>query len=204
MQWDEIPDVYQLYHAHGQDFPAARHARFTIRVPYANYGTLILGGGGAEGGNLASPTVEVPLDNPHLLANTSEGAQVHGLQISIDQVDSPKINVRRLNRVSRVYVAAMPTVSAIGLAAFVVQWLTLAIRRRANLMLVLSSGLLIAIGIRLLLLAYISVTSWVDQSVVKMSPVFPMLILFCGISMAGAGQTWRFWRPARSAEGETP
>jgi hypothetical protein len=195
IQWMDSQDVYNLYHAHGLDIPVAKHARFMIRVPYTNTGTLVVG-------SANSTAMQVPLDVPRLVADTAAEAEVHGPQVSTEQLSFPTENIHPTNRIARVYIAAMPVLSAVGMVGFCLQWLAL-IRRRANLLLVITTGLMMAIAVRLLLLAYISATSWIDESVVKFSPLFPLLILFIGVSIVGAFQTWWPWPRPRITAGVT-
>jgi hypothetical protein len=57
-----------------------------------------------------------------------------------------------------------------------------------------SSALVLAIGVRLVLLAYIDATSFPALNARYMAPLTPLLLLFCGVSLAGAARAAAAWR----------
>jgi hypothetical protein len=93
--------------------------------------------------------------------------------------------LRALGAVGRAYRVLFPLCVLLGSACYVLS-LTKALRRRqGDFLLFVGTALLVAVVSRLLLLAYMDATVWPTIRPLYCSPVYPLLLLFCGVAVAG-------------------
>ncbi|MSR63321.1 MAG: hypothetical protein EXS08_12840 [Planctomycetes bacterium] len=101
-----------------------------------------------------------------------------------------------------VFQRATPLLVLAAVAAWGLQCAAVLRGRRSPLLLV-SGALLLALVVRLALLVYIQATSF-DAFIPRyMAPLGPLLLLFCGVSLAGAAQALAVWRRPAGVAGHT-
>jgi hypothetical protein len=97
------------------------------------------------------------------------------------------VRVDLLEVLGPVFQRGVPLLVLVAAAAWGLAWWALfSGQRDVWPLLLVSSALVLAIGVRLVLLAYIDATSFPALNARYMAPLTPLLLLFCGVSLAGA------------------
>jgi hypothetical protein len=92
---------------------------------------------------------------------------------------------RVLAALGSVYQLLLPLCAALGLACYAWSWAQALRRKRVDFLLFVGAALLAAVLSRLLLLSYMDATVWPAINILYCSPIYPVLILFCGVAVAG-------------------
>ncbi len=177
------PDVYEYYLARGEDIPAAHNCRFEITTPcYPDCSLVIDSSGGIS--------EKIPLDG------SVQGQRGKRLSFWFDNLsfapDIPsystgadKIKVKILDIIGKCYQALMPAITLFSLAGYLI-WTIFLLRRRLALQFwIITTAVLAAIGARLMLLSIIQVTLFNGINPRYLQPLYPLLILFQFLSLAG-------------------
>lgn len=100
------------------------------------------------------------------------------------RLDQMKLAI--MHPIASLYTRGMPLISALALAAFFIVAIVELRRRTLSVATVFGAALLGAALLRVVLLAWIDVTSFQALELHYMSPAHPLLLVFCGLSLSMA------------------
>lgn len=111
-----------------------------------------------------------------------------------NQVDAVKIKI--LQSIAQIYWVTVPWWFYLALLLYLVAMVRLVIVRQVTFILILNTAIFCAILVRLLILAYIDVTSFPGLIHHYLAPLYPLLLTFIGLAIVDATQLskWPFWR----------
>lgn len=95
---------------------------------------------------------------------------------------------RVLARILDAYRLAGPIASGVGLLAYLVAAIMVPVKRRASLLFLTNTALLIAISARIVLLSVLDITSFGGINVLYLAPAYPLLLAFVPLSVFEAGR----------------
>jgi hypothetical protein len=96
-----------------------------------------------------------------------------------------------LSRVGAIYQAVMPIVSGLCLTAYLFMLIVPRLRRRSAFV-AINAVLLSMLFARLTLLGYMDVSSFRVINANYLSPLYPLLLAFCGLVAVDVMYAWRF------------
>ncbi len=123
---------------------------------------------------------------------SGRSAMARGWLVSTDvipprQAQLEELKLSLLEKVTAAYQLTMPYLTMATLAAMGVWWFQSIRSRRFTTLGLIATGIAAAIGMRLLILAVIDVTSFYAVHVAYMSPLYPLALLGCGLFAADVG-----------------
>ena len=177
-------DVYQNFLSRGKDFPNARNARFEITTSCV------------EGCSLHIRTGD-HLDEPILLDGIQVGETpefrfaLESLNYTDDASQSKKDNIKILilGRIGEAYQMTVPFLLMLALIGFIISTVNILKTRAVRKVWLINAALLIAVGIRLLLLSIIDVTSFPGINTSYLSPACPLLLTFMLLALFVKSET---------------
>ncbi len=193
-RFSSSPDVEQLFLRANRNIASAKNAHFEARGYCIHPCVLRISD---EAGTLA----DIPLKQGPT-AWLSDPLWVYLDEVSIDaipvrQTELEELKLSLLEKVTAAYQLTMPYLTMATLAAMGVWWFQSIRSRRFTAPGLVATSIAAAIGMRLLILAVIDVTSFYAVHVAYMSPLYPLWLLCCGLFAADAGQ--RLYDRARPA-----
>jgi hypothetical protein len=177
------PDVYRHFLSAGKNFPNAREARFEITTSCTDGCSLHLKAGDR-------PDEQIPLDGsirgretlePFFYLDAADYAENDFLPRQ-SKIDNIKISI--LNRIGRGYQAIVPFSVVFALIGYIMSTINILRTKIAGNFWLINTVLLMAIGIRLLILSIIDVTSFPGINILYLSPAYPLLLIFVTLALA--------------------
>ncbi|MBI5826977.1 MAG: hypothetical protein HZB22_04545 [Deltaproteobacteria bacterium] len=171
VKFSDSPDVYDHFLKDGKSFPNARKARFFITAHCAGGCYLYIKKGDAivertRFENLKSRwTPDLYFTVDYVNNGFAEQTRLRGMK------------ERLLTEIARVYQRAVPVLSILALAAYIAATVLNIKNREVTDFYVISTALIMAIVIRLLILAMIEVSSFPAMYTVYMSSAYPLLLI---------------------------
>lgn len=167
----DSPDVYDHFLKEGKSFPNARKARFSITERCIGGCYLYIKKGGAivERTRFEDLRTRWTPDLYLIIDSANNGFA--------KQEKLRSVKERILTKIARVYQRAVPMLSIMALAAYLAVTVMNIKRREATDLYVITTALVMAIVVRLLLLAMIEVSSFPAMNTVYMSSAYPLLLM---------------------------
>lgn len=170
------PDVYKYFFNKNKDIPGAREARFLLTT--SCYPGCYL---------LIEPCCGIPSKIP--LDGSVKGGETASLNFAFDNlsvaptitsystgVDKAKIFI--LDKIGRFYQTIMPTLTILSFIGYCISTFFIVRQRLAPERWFVATALLIAIIVRIILLAILQTTSFPSINTIYLAPAYPLLLLF--------------------------
>lgn len=172
-------EVYNQFMTQGSDFPTARNAEFEIQTPCIEFCFLIVHGDGEQ-------LEKVPLSEDQIRIDKED------LHIAIKSINkeialperesSDELKIRILNKLTNLYQIFTPILAFISLIGFAIYLIFDALKKKIRLTYWLTgTALLVGIFVRILLFAFVDITSFPGITARYLSPVYPFLLIFISL-----------------------
>jgi hypothetical protein len=172
-------EVYNQFRAQGLDIPTARSAEFIIQTPCIEFCFL-------EVYSVGELLERVPLVDDGMKVD-SEGLHVaiesiHTEVALPERAASDAFKTRILNNITSIYQLFTPPLALISLIGYTIYLINGAFKKKIrSTYWVITTALLVGIFVRILIFAFIDITSFPGITARYLSPIYPFLMVFVSL-----------------------